>query len=961
MRKLSKILVLVLVLMTVLTTVTALTASAADAGTITVYFENNWKWTDVSCHYWGSSETKWPGKAMTLVEDYNGNQIYSIEIPTGTTGIIFNGIKNDGSNYRDQTPNITKNLVDGYAWKMNWNGKNEAIKSDYAPGVHSHTYVGAEAKCECGEQAILTVVGGGDAEDDASVFGTRWDLESVDNQMTYNAETGRWVSKVYVNNTDATVISNFKVAQDKNWNVCWGAVAMGIDNSDNAYVELPAGATLIISLDYATGKLYADVHVHSYSEATCTTKATCSTCGATTGELAEHSFVEGKCTCGEFDPTYTVVGSLDELKAALVNGGNIILNGDITSSEIIVVGVPAVINGNGHTITSTAGRAINISGANGVTIKNLTVIASGERAFNVIQNATNVVIDNVTATADNYTFNIAGSAPNAVVAIKNSTLTGLCTVNVSAAGANVTVDKSIINCNDNNTTEGEAYAALSLNKDAIGGSIVATNTTINVAEGSDSVKGRNGAENGTVTIDGTTDGVMVIVAVITYEGSDYYHAFASLEAAIKFAKNGDTIKLMSDVTVEKLEHSCQVNIDLNGYTLTAGEKVLVHNYVKGEVVEPTYTAGGYTVYTCSSCGTTENSDFTEKKELPKFPEAVVTPIEGKIDEETTLTFALNFGIKGVSLVDGELVLDPEVITEEYFVAVREAYGKMYVDYRLTIEGLTDTKVVFNAIDEADGFLSGQYDFWSPNWVSVPFEDVEIPNNGSLMIMEYAAEMMGKQGLRYTLEEIVTVVIDFDCGVYFTPEFLAANPDMKVTLELIVFNEDENGNMVDVIEVAENVFTTHTHSWSDPTCTEPAKCECGETQGEALGHTWADATCVAPKTCSVCGATEGEALGHTWADATCIAPKTCSVCGATEGEALGHSFSEGTCGVCGAEDPNYVPPHEHNFVEGKCECGETDPNYEAPVEPQPEEELNFFQKLLAWFIELIKNIVAIFKK
>ena len=44
----------------------------------------------------------------------------------------------------------------------------------------------------------------------------------------------------------------------------------------------------------------------------------------------------------------------------------------------------------------------------------------------------------------------------------------------------------------------------------------------------------------------------------------------------------------------------------------------------------------------------------------------------------------------------------------------------------------------------------------------------------------------------------------------------------------------------------------------------------------------------------------------------------------------HSFVEGKC-ECGESDPNYVPPHEHSFVEGKCECGETDPNYQPPHE------------------------------
>jgi hypothetical protein len=33
----------------------------------------------------------------------------------------------------------------------------------------------------------------------------------------------------------------------------------------------------------------------------------------------------------------------------------------------------------------------------------------------------------------------------------------------------------------------------------------------------------------------------------------------------------------------------------------------------------------------------------------------------------------------------------------------------------------------------------------------------------------------------------------------------------------------------------------------------------------------------------------------------------------------------------------TPPHEHSFVEGKCECGETDPNYKPEVKPDPDPE------------------------
>ncbi len=69
--------------------------------------------------------------------------------------------------------------------------------------------------------------------------------------------------------------------------------------------------------------------------------------------------------------------------------------------------------------------------------------------------------------------------------------------------------------------------------------------------------------------------------------------------------------------------------------------------------------------------------------------------------------------------------------------------------------------------------------------------------------------------------------------------------------------------------------------------------------------------------------------HTGGNATCTEKAICTECGEAYGEALGHNYAEGTCTVCGEADPDYVAPHEHNFVDGKCECGEEDPNYVPP--------------------------------
>ena len=179
----------------------------------------------------------------------------------------------------------------------------------------------------------------------------------------------------------------------------------------------------------------------------------------------------------------------------------------------------------------------------------------------------------------------------------------------------------------------------------------------------------------------------------------------------------------------------------------------------------------------------------------ELPEVEITDIKGSLtDSDPDLTFALNFTIK-----------DLENLDEEYLNKVMEQYGSWYTDYVLTISGLTDENVTFNANGDSDGYLAGQYDGFGPNWVSVPFENVTLANNESIYIMEYAEKLMGQSGLRYTLAEIVSIVMDFDCGVYFTPEFLTANPGLKVDLHLKVFTEDAEGNKVNDINVATNNF------------------------------------------------------------------------------------------------------------------------------------------------------------
>ncbi len=136
-----------------------------EAAYITVYFRNNWKWSDVSLYYWLDNGTNngWPGEAMTFAENDGTDDIYSFRIPANTAGLIFNGIKNDGSGNRDQSPDVT-DFTDGDAYQMDWDNGNKVTKIPYPP-VYDITVLAPEGGslaadktvAQKGETVTLTV------------------------------------------------------------------------------------------------------------------------------------------------------------------------------------------------------------------------------------------------------------------------------------------------------------------------------------------------------------------------------------------------------------------------------------------------------------------------------------------------------------------------------------------------------------------------------------------------------------------------------------------------------------------------------------------------------------------------------------------------------------------------------------------------------------------------------------
>lgn len=237
--------------------------------------------------------------------------------------------------------------------------------------------------------------------------------------------------------------------------------------------------------------------------------------------------------------------------------------------------------------------------------------------------------------------------------------------------------------------------------------------------------------------------------------------------------------LVNNVTVTKTTFNASAVVDGKAAiemdsSLTAGINLTIDSETTATGFSSD-TVSGSTLWNNKKGSEDVNNDITVivnnitllEPTTPDLPTASVSDIT---EDETTpdLTFALNF--KADEVTDEQL----------------DYYEKWYADFVLTV----NKDVTFNANGTADGYLSGQYDTWSENWVNVPFDDVTLKAGESFKIMEYAADYLGQTGLKITYNDVYSAVKDFDCGVFLSDEFLAANPDFEVTLELRMYNPDD---------------------------------------------------------------------------------------------------------------------------------------------------------------------------
>lgn len=127
------------------------------------------------------------------------------------------------------------------------------------------------------------------------------------------------------------------------------------------------------------------------------------------------------------------------------------------------------------------------------------------------------------------------------------------------------------------------------------------------------------------------------------------------------------------------------------------------------------------------------------------------------------------------------------------------YADWYGDFVITFTGIE------NGSFTADGcYLAGHYG--SFGWVKVPVDGMKIEEGARYPVM------LGV-GLGQKYDYICSSVQDFKCALYLTPEILAANPNIKVNLELgVVDNSQGQDAATSALIENENVYSVTDYTY-----------------------------------------------------------------------------------------------------------------------------------------------------
>jgi len=753
------------------------------------------------------------GKYVKLTADINlGNEEWT---PIGNATNLFQGNFDGGEKViSNLTINGEKNYYNNPDYNVGLFGyiknggyiKNVTIENVqvtgclYVGAVIGHVYIGGVVE-NCHVKGDIDIegywyVGGvvgrydyGSGVKNCSVAGTTDNIAVI--EADYNAETnadedGSYVGGILGFTTEpnpVVTIANNSVSYVNIYGVTRIGGISGIAHYGNIFSDNTVSNTNIYAIQSDTDAIDADTLglIAGACQGTDENPVTFTNCTATdttvylNGEVIAVGEYGG--TIGEQDPITNYVAGVDGVQytdlqtafSALTENSTLTLLANVAYDELTEIKMPATL------------KNVTING-NGKTIKNAKIMAA----------------DGSTLDYDGLTFK------NIVFDNTNIVITGW---RASASFKNI----AVVGCTFKNIVRDSANeAALHINVDedeAING-FTFTNNIIDGVSGS-SNSGVYMAGTGTITFtdnvinnvafrpillqladcDGVTD--EVIISNNTFSGS----AKGRLQVYGTEIDNGDgtytpsgTDELTVNITenifkdITSTQQICTWGLNTENYDIshnyydidiTENPSKIFWNNITPSDPEGLVELGIYPVYTELNEDGTINTE-SEYTYVPTvdLPTATVTDItKEELDSKNApaLTFAKKF--------TADTVDEP----------VAEFYGDWYADFVLTL----NKEATFNANGNADGYLAGQYDEFGENWLSVPFEDVTLKAGESLKIMEYAAKLLNQPGLKITYNDVLTAVKVFNCGIFFTPEYLAENPDLEITLELRIYdNNDE---------------------------------------------------------------------------------------------------------------------------------------------------------------------------
>ena len=130
--------------------------------------------------------------------------------------------------------------------------------------------------------------------------------------------------------------------------------------------------------------------------------------------------------------------------------------------------------------------------------------------------------------------------------------------------------------------------------------------------------------------------------------------------------------------------------------------------------------------------------------------------------------------------------------------IGSGYEDWIADFDVTISGINGT-ATFNSDGSKDGYLWGHYDFAGS--MTVPGEDVPVDDGQTVRLIKSV-------GYKFPVEFMFNTVKVFQCGMFFTDDFLLKNPNLKITLKLVIYdpNNESNEFVIDESEYTNPLYT-----------------------------------------------------------------------------------------------------------------------------------------------------------